>query len=379
MTLLVSSPALHANEQGNESSRLSKVKQKIQNLQSLLTGKRGQYSKMQTELQDTEKRIYALQKTVVAREQERDQLEKELGALRQEQEEASANQQAQQEALNKQLEAIYIQQQQPALKLLLQAEDAAKLGRALAYYQYLYTAQVSELKALSESLERLENLETEIQTKQVALEQVIDDQRKEQDSLKKNQKEREQLLAKLTGEISNQEGQLKQLVTDEKALQKIIDDLARAEKQRQQQQQRQKQKPVESRPLSEKRGQHPWPVDGKVLHAFNSQRIGKQRWQGVVISAPEGAPVKAVSPGKVVFADWLRGFGLLIIVEHGNNYMSLYGHNSALTKVTGDRVQAGEVIASVGQTGGQPVSSLYFEIRKGGKPINPGNYLLSKR
>ncbi|MEX1033351.1 MAG: peptidoglycan DD-metalloendopeptidase family protein [Cellvibrionaceae bacterium] len=128
-------------------------------------------------------------------------------------------------------------------------------------------------------------------------------------------------------------------------------------------------------PFAELRGKLPWPAEGQIAHSFGSERVaGKMKWDGVLIRASEGEPVKAIHHGRVVFADYLRGHGLLIIVDHGEGYMSLYAHNQTLKKAVGNWVEAGEVIASVGSSGGQRQAGLYFEIRQHGRPTNPGTW-----
>ena len=131
--------------------------------------------------------------------------------------------------------------------------------------------------------------------------------------------------------------------------------------------------------FAESRGKLPWPTKGIVEHTFGSSRAGQAKYDGMVIGAPAGQSVYAVFPGRVVYADWLRGFGLLVIIDHGNKYMSLYAHSNTLFKQVGDRVQAGEKIALVGTTGGLRQPGLYFEIRQDGKAINPQPWLVPKK
>ncbi|MCW8851123.1 MAG: peptidoglycan DD-metalloendopeptidase family protein, partial [Gammaproteobacteria bacterium] len=137
--------------------------------------------------------------------------------------------------------------------------------------------------------------------------------------------------------------------------------------------------PSETQPFVSQKGKLPWPVNGRFLNNFGqSKNYGDLKWNGVLIKAELGTPVRVVSHGRVAFSDWLQGFGFITIVDHGDGYMSLYGHNESLFKQTGDWVQAGEVIATAGDSGGQPTSAVYFEIRSRGKPINPSKWCSTK-
>ncbi|MEJ2416360.1 MAG: peptidoglycan DD-metalloendopeptidase family protein, partial [Exilibacterium sp.] len=181
------------------------------------------------------------------------------------------------------------------------------------------------------------------------------------------QQQRQKTLARLNASINNKDQQLKQLAQDrahlEHLLQEVIEVTAGWQPQ------------DNSQPFAKLRGKLPWPTKGAIVHSFGSSRsAGKMKWNGVMINASQGAEVTAIHRGQVVFADYLRGHGLLMIVDHGDNYMSLYAHNQALYKTTGDRVKAGEVIANVGNSGGLARAGLYFEIRFRGQPTNPAKW-----
>ena len=135
------------------------------------------------------------------------------------------------------------------------------------------------------------------------------------------------------------------------------------------------QSPSDARPFKQQKGKLPWPTSGPFLATFGEPRKqGGLTWNGVLISAKHGTPVRAISHGRVAFADWLQGFGFITIIDHGEGYMSLYGHNETLVKQAGDWVDAGEVIATSGDSGGQPMPGVYFEIRSRGKPVNPSRW-----
>ena len=168
--------------------------------------------------------------------------------------------------------------------------------------------------------------------------------------------------------IADTDAKLKSADEDRHHLEKLLQEVVRITGKMQM--------PASNHPFNKLKGQLPWPTSGKVLHNFGSQRVAnKVRWQGVLISAPEGNPVFAVHQGRVVFADYLRGQGLLLIIDHGSGFMSLYAHNQSLFKNLGDWVNAGEQVASVGQSGGQSNSALYFELRYKGEPTDPRPWL----
>ena len=198
---------------------------------------------------------------------------------------------------------------------------------------------------------------------------------KQQASLRDAQAQRKQTLAKINTTISSKDKELQDLLEDRKQLQALLAKVARASTS------------FAAAPsyvplpnagekFSSRRGQLPWPTQGRITHGFGSSQIeGQLQWNGVLISASSGQQVTAVHYGRVVFADYFRGQGLLVIVDHGEGYLSLYAHNQHLLKKAGDAVKAGEPIASVGDTGGQNETGLYFEIRYQGKAVNPAEWL----
>ena len=192
--------------------------------------------------------------------------------------------------------------------------------------------------------------------------------RKEIEELNLSSKKREQLIANLDKKLANDGSQVNQLLSQEESLEKLISDISNI---------------LSDYPVSSDTsfpnsgGRLDWPVDGTVIHDFGHPRAGgKINWNGIVFAVPRGTAVRAIHYGQIAFADWLTGMGLLVIVDHGDGYMSLYAHNESILKNTGDSVLPGDIIATVGDSGGQQQSSLYFEIRKGAKPINPRNWVM---
>ncbi len=183
---------------------------------------------------------------------------------------------------------------------------------------------------------------------------------------------RNQLLTRLEQEINNQEKNLSELEGSRNRIENLLMSLGELLADI-------PQSPSDSRPFKQQKGKLPWPASGPFLATYGEPRKqGGLKWNGVLISTAHGTPVRAVSHGRIAFADWLQGYGFITIIDHGEGYMSLYGHNETLIKQAGDWVNSGEVIATSGDSGGQPMPGVYFEIRSRGKPVNPGGWCSRK-
>jgi septal ring factor EnvC (AmiA/AmiB activator) len=275
--------------------------------------------------------------------------------------------------LSRQLMAAYAGGRQSFLKLLLNQEDPAQVDRMLTYHRYFNRARMGGINEATAQLRRLAAIESSLQEELDGLAELRQQQQSEQQELIAARAEREAALAALDAAIAAKGEQLSQLSQDEHQLQRLLDELRNAladipELKRDQ------------LAFKSSRGRLPWPLQGTLAARFGEARgIGDARWSGLLIEAAAGSKVHAVSAGHVVFADWLRGFGLLLIVDHGDGFMTLYGHNEAIYKEAGDWVQTGEVIATVGASGGRYQAGLYFEIRAGGKPVDPVDWLSKRR
>ncbi len=251
------------------------------------------------------------------------------------------------------------------LKMLLNQENPDMVGRMMAYHDYYNKARSERISEIQITLNNLKQIELAINNESTELERLHAEKVDELEQLSDFMKERKSSISELNQYITEQDEQLTSLQRDEQELRDLIDNL----KNRQDVVQLYENLP----PFSSLKGKLDWPVQGKLITRFGSQkREGKLTWNGVRISAGSGDDVHAVSAGKVIFADWFRNLGLLMIIDHGNGFMSLYGHNERLLKKADDFVTTGEIIAKVGNTGGQAESALYFEIRQQGSPQNPG-------
>jgi len=234
----------------------------------------------------------------------------------------------------------------------------------MVYYDYLSRARAQKIESLREQLQRLMAIEQEIRAEEQELVRLRDEQASQLLAMQTSQDQRREVMAKLTAELQDQGRQLASLQSDERELNALIKGLGQALADI----------PVEHPQqiqFAGLRGRLPWPASGRIVSRFGTPRLGGLLWDGVMISAPEGREVRAVHHGRVAFADWLRGFGLLMIVDHGDGYMTLYGHNQSLFKEVGDWVEADEAIALVGSSGGRERAGVYFGIRLKGRPVNP--------
>jgi len=268
-----------------------------------------------------------------------------------------------------QVRAAYIGGRRERFKLALTRHDPARFSRVLTYYGYLNQARFEQLRILDRSLADTRTLEANLQAERERLSDTQEQIRQQQARLEESRRQRQTLMAGLERALRHQGGKLKSLQDDAQHLRDLIAALpalpARSSSPPNPPGREEKGKAVDR---GESRAG--WPVQGALLARFGSARLAG-RWDGVLIGAREGTPVRAVARGRIVFADWLRGYGLLMIVDHGNGHLSLYGFNQSLYKSVGDWVEAGDTIASVGASGGQSEPGLYFGVRENGRPINP--------
>ena len=366
-TSLLNAPAtsVAASTYEEKETELERVRTRIETLHGELDEARKKRDEIRAELRETELRVGTaakqLQDVEANLNSQREQISR-LQRLRRMQSVALAEQR---ENLAHQIRASYAIGRQDYFKMLLNQEDPSAVSRALTYYGYFNQARAKRISDIKMQLFRIRETETSIHTQTAELEQLRIDKEQIWRELEAEKAKRGTLLAKFNADIRDGSDTLARLSQDKAALEKVLSSL-------QSELVALDERVNSQRPFSEFKGQLQWPSNGKLLHRFGSRRKpGNVRWQGVWIAAQEGQPVRAVSSGRVAFADWLRGFGLLLIIDHGHGYMSLYGHSQSLYKETGEWVEAGEIIASVGNSGGQTVSGLYFEIREGGIPKDP--------
>ena len=319
------------------------------------------------ELQSIETEIGKLAAKLHRTRQERDNRQKRLGTLERQQGELRNKQGRQKALIAEQIRSAYVQGREGQLKMLLNQEDPQSLSRLISYYDYVNKARSQQLREYQSTLTKLSELIPEIAEETEALSEAEKRLAQQQEQLKVQQQKRERSLAKLERELSSQQLDLGALDKERKNLEGVLEAIGREITNIA--------IPDNYRPFKQMRGAMPWPVAGKRLNRFGAPRQGSAiRWQGIQIAGKEGDPVRAIHNGRVVYADWLRGAGLLIIVDHGNDYLSLYAHNQSLLRSEGDWVRGGEAIATLGNSGGLRQNGLYFEIRYKGRPTNPASW-----
>ena len=359
-----------SNELNKVESDINEVKQNMQRLSQ-------QKDTLQNLLADIEKRYgetAALLKTLQAQiEQKRQSLDK----IRQ-------DMQAYQNEIDKlskelagQIRAAYAMGQKEKLKLLLNQQDPALSSRMMVYFNYFNKERLKKLADIEAAVQHLDQLDKQKQTETELLEKNLEQKKSEQAALDEARKQRNELLVQIGNDFSSSEQQLSQLQESENRLKSLMASLPITEEELAVDAEQAKELSTSMENSSELKGDFstlkgklPWPVKGRLAQKFGSPRA-EGTWDGVLIDASEGMEIKAVTRGKVVYAEWLRGYGLLIIIDHGQGYMTLYAFNQSLYKRIGDTVEAGDVIASVGQSGGRSQAGLYFGIRKKGVPIDP--------
>ena len=352
-------------------SKLETLQKSIAKIQSYLKGNKKQRSHVVTELQTLESEISknalklkALEKDIRNIRQQKKKLQSELKRLNKQLREQRA-------VLSEQMRSAYSMGNQQNLKMLLNQQDPAQAGRTQQYFNYLNRARKQQITLFAETIEQTKQTELALKqtllTQNVLLKTQVDKKRQRQ----KQRRQRKKLVAELSDKIQNQESTLTSLETSRskienmlKSLGELLADIPTS--------------PSENTPFASLKGKLPWPTKGLFLSKFgHPKNYGDLKWNGVLIKADYGTPVRVISHGRVAFSDWLQGFGFITIIDHGDGYMSLYGHSESLFKQTGDWVSAGEVIATAGDSGGQLHSGVYFEIRSRGKPINPSKWCAS--
>ena len=366
--LFVFAPALVAEDElaRVKEQELEAVRERISDLKASMDEATRARDKVTSELQETEVRIGEQQLLIRDIERERDFAQQRLADIGAEIETRETELATESGELAEQVRSAYMAGGQERLKLLLNQQDPATLGRLLAYFDYLNRYRAGNIDAVTGRLRRLAELRSEKLAEQGRLERLAARRYEELAVLEAAQGQRRTLLAQLDTRLRDESREIERLAADENQLERLIAELSTILSDY----------PITSEePFAEHRGQLTWPVAGQLVRDYGQPRSGAVRWNGVVLAAPRGREVRAVYHGRVVFADWLAGMGLLIIVDHGDDYLTLYGYNETLLKNPGDWVAPGDVIATVGDSGGQQAPGLYFEVRKGTRPVNPRSWV----
>ncbi|PIE40809.1 MAG: ATPase [Gammaproteobacteria bacterium] len=344
---------------------LKQVKKKIVSLQRILKKTQSRRSATEEALRKSELEINKTQNTLRKTNQSIKNSQAEINQLKKEQSHLQLAKRQQKMALLGDIQAAYQTGRQEYIKLLLNQQEPEKLARVLKYYDYFHRARLENIQAFNNTLTQLQTNQQQLDKK---LDQLTDAKKRlevEKSSLQKAQQNRKKIIARLNASIKDKDKQISNLAANEKELQNLLKAV----------QETLADLPAnvgDTTPFIKRKGKLNWPTKGKIVRSFHSKRKGSHlRWNGVVIRTHGNAPVKNIHRGRVVFSDWMRGFGLLTIIDHGDSYYTLYGHNDSLLKEAGDWVEMGEVIAYSGTSGGHSKPGLYFEIRRASKPVNP--------
>jgi septal ring factor EnvC (AmiA/AmiB activator) len=344
-------------------AELKEVRKQIERVRRQVSRDQVERNKLARELREAEMSAGAVRESLERVRRERTDLagkREGLAAEKKQQESEMAKERA---SLAGQLRAAYLIGREEPLKLLLNQKDPARAGRMFAYYGYFGRARAAQIERISAAMQRIDELDTQMAEADRQLASLESERRDELDRLEGAREKRGKVLASLNAETRTRAQNLERLKKQQSGLESLLRELKRA---------------MERLPsidsgdaFARLRGKLAWPVAGRVVARFGEQRAGGLKWDGVLLATERGASVKAVSDGRVVYADWLPGLGLLAIVDHGEGYLSLYGHNDRLYKGVGERVAPGDAIAAAGDSGGRSRPELYFEIRKGGRPVDP--------
>ena len=361
-----------AEDAAAKQQQLETLKTKLDRVQSDQDAALQKRDAVQLQLRQSERAIAATSHELADLDRQVGAAQGQLQGLQRQQAAQQAALDAQKSALAQQMQAAYMEGRDSELQLMLDAEDPASIGRLLAYYDYLNQARVQRIGAVHKQLDALATVDTDIKRQLELLQSLRDNRARTLTQLKDQGSQRRQLLTHIDSGIRSREAEIGHLKRDQQDMQALVNQL----------QQALTDVPADlkqGKRFSALRGHLLWPVSGKLLDRFGEARAGGHlHWDGDLIAAPAGTPVRAVSQGRVVYADWMPHFGLLVIVDHGEGYLSIYAHNQSLSHQVGDWVRAGDTLAALGDSGGQDQPALYFELRHNNQTLDPRHWCRGK-
>ena len=359
---------------------LTVLRERIQSLQKELASKEALKQDTSEALQETEHAIHSInQKLTKLLEKDR-KANEDFKQLQAQYQQIKNEIELERNQLEKLLYQQYLKGQQDYLRLVVNQKDPHQIARDLHYYKKFSLAAAESIKDLQNHQNQIQDLAHASHQKKQEIITIQSEYSTQRQKLEQAKNKHHAMLAQISGQITQQQQEINKLQSDEKRITNLVNEINKLLVQ-----EKSKNTLINSKlpnasttgiPFSSLRGKLNLPVRGKLLNSFGGQRSGKHvMWKGLFIQSPNGSDVKAISEGRVVFADWLRGFGNLMILDHGNNYMSLYGNNETLLKKVGDIIRGGDTIATVGNSGGNPDTGLYFELRHKGKPFDPLSWI----
>ncbi|MFV1872646.1 MAG: murein hydrolase activator EnvC family protein [Oleiphilus sp.] len=374
ITLCLPYQAAHSDEslenlsQAESEDRLDKLKAGIQKMTNWLLQANDEKAGLSQELKNSELKINRLSKQIRSgnskikdNQQTLETLKTKLSALESDLGKHKA-------FLSKQIQIAYFQEEHSQIKLLLNTDNPQDIARQMQYFEFIKDARKNKIDEVNQVLDKIKKTKQKIHDQTLALSKQTRARESQQHELIAAIKNKKVLLSKLEGTIKTNAQRLEKMRADQTRLKNLLNELEAKLANIPM--------PSDSAPFKQQKSKLPWPSHGKVIAEYGSSIAeGKLRLNGIRIASQENDPVSSIYSGRVIFSNWIRGFGLLIIVDHGDQFMSLYGNNKSLTKETGDWVRVGETIAFSSDHSNSQESGLYFEIRKNGKPVNPRHWL----
>ncbi|WP_199609854.1 murein hydrolase activator EnvC family protein [Flocculibacter collagenilyticus] len=347
----------------HQQQKLDEVKQQISERNKLIKKQRQDRASLSKRLKTAEQEIATVARALNGTNSNIAKYRNEVDALQQQKKQLITEQLQQEKLLAGQIASAYMSGSHDYSKMLLNQQEPSQFERMLSYYQYLNKARLAQISDLTHTITELETVTKTLANKLSELNLLKLEQQQQQQNLLAYQKDRKRTLKKLDATLNSEQQKLAQLIESEETIRKALEAMRNVTSEA-----------IELAGLSKLKGQLHWPSKGQVKHKFGHRRKGRLRWKGTLLAGKTGTPVTTVHQGQVLFADWLNGFGWVIVIDHGDGYMSLYGHNQTLLKSVGEKVETGEPIALVGQSGGQTEPSLYFEIRHKGQALDPATW-----
>jgi septal ring factor EnvC (AmiA/AmiB activator) len=356
-------PLVMGQAAADKEADLKKVRTRIDRIRQSIQAEAGKRDRLTAQLKDAELDIQAKRQSLADIRNERRESERQLAELRREQQQTERKIAEERQQLSAALRLAYMNGSAEQLRLLLNQQDPSQMGRMLAYYGYFGRARAERIDAIRDQLEHLALVTERIARETERLKQVEANQADRVSALAQARKERSRQLASIQSTLKSRSDQLKRLERDAASLEKLIAELRRA---------------VSDFPalppqgFEKVRGKLPWPINGKLTARFGQLRAGGPiKWEGVMVAAPAGTQVRAPFHGRVVYADWLNGFGLLVVLDHGGGYMTLYGNHEEVYRKVGDMVAPGDPLGALAENGAGDQAALYVEVRKGKQPLDP--------
>lgn len=370
VTLLLTAAPSHAWQNSTQETaaetqaRIDAIARELERRQAAMQQRARELSATERQVQKLDEQIGDVASKLAELAAELQQTQKRIDDLQRQQQQLRDEQKQQQKWLAKQVDMAYRIGDHDLLKLLLNQEDPAELERLHGYYGYFNRARLEKLAALKETQTQLEQISEQVLDEQQALARQQQAQQQQRERLEEQKREQQKLVRQLHQEQRQDQSRVAQLEQDQREMEEVLAAIIAALRDEPQ---------LEG--LTQLKGKMSWPTQGNVQRLFGRSRSGGVKWKGILIDAAEGSSVKAIADGRVIYANWMRGFGLLLVLDHGEGYMSLYGHNQTILPNVGEVVRRGEEIARVGQSGGRESPALYFEIRVKGDPVNPTQWI----